>query len=183
MFHTNVVHTITIQIIRLINFSRSRAVWVKMWKVILNQTGRSALCVVDNLGDSRTRNINIYCFSRQHWLREHVALLRYTYSASCVPCYVPMLCISAVCSVYSAPFVIMCSSALILSSLAVTAVRFELWYHFSTWALRAQYQYTCTNRYSTHVHVRIYSVEKYMFISGKAGNVCFKAVELELTGR
>jgi len=59
------------------------------------------------------------------------------------------------CSVCRAPSVIMCSSALILPSLAVTAVQFEMLYHFSTRALRAQYQYTCTEgSVSVHMHNR-----------------------------
>jgi hypothetical protein len=40
-----------------INFSRNHAICVIMWKIMLNQTGQSALCVVDNLGVSRTQNM------------------------------------------------------------------------------------------------------------------------------
>jgi len=88
---------------------------------------------------------------QQHWLREHIEQLRYTNSASSVPCCVPLLCTCTVCSVYRVPSVIMCSSSLILQSLAVTAVRFEMRYQFSTCALRAYYQYRCTTICRTHV--------------------------------
>ena len=119
------------------------------------QTGHRMFCMLDNYGDSRTYleyEIHIV-LPLQQWLRERNAQLRYTYSASYVPCYVRLLCTSTVCSVYRVPSVIMCSSTLILPSFAVTAVRFEMRYHFSTRVQRAQYQYTCTTRYSKHVHV------------------------------
>jgi len=81
----------------------------------------------------------IVAFPRQHWLRERTSLLRYTYSFSPVPCYVLLLC--TMCSVYRVPSVILCSSALIQPSFfAVTAVRFEMWCHFSTRELRVYYQ-------------------------------------------
>jgi hypothetical protein len=60
------------------------------------------------------------------------------------------------CSVYRAPSMIMCNSALMLPHLAVTAVLFEMRYHFSTHALRAQYQYTCNNRCLTSVCIWTY---------------------------
>ena len=40
-----------------INFSPNHAIYAIMWKTMLNQTGQSALCVVDNLGVSRTLNM------------------------------------------------------------------------------------------------------------------------------
>ena len=86
------------------------------------------------------------------------------YSASSVPCYVRYLCTYTLCSVYRAPSVIMCSSALILQSLAVTAVRFEMRYQFSTGALRAQNQYTCTTTYRTNVRLIRFSVEMFYII-------------------
>jgi len=58
----------------------------------------------------------LIAFSRQLWLRQHTNVLRYTLSASSVPCYFRLLCISTVCSVYRVPSVIMCSSTLILPS-------------------------------------------------------------------
>jgi len=58
--------------------------------------------------------------------------------------------------VYRASSVIMCSSALILQSFAVTAVRFEMGNQFSTRALRAQNQYMCTEgSESVHVHKHV----------------------------
>ena len=54
------------------------------------------------------------------------------------------------CSVFRVPSVIMCSSALILQSLTVTAVQFEIRYQFNTRALRAQCQYMCSTRCRTH---------------------------------
>jgi len=74
---------------------------------------------------------------RQQWLRERNTVLRYTCSVYSVQSYVPLLCTSTVFSVYRAPSVIMCSSALILPSFGVSAVRFVMRYHFSTRALTA----------------------------------------------
>ena len=42
---------------RLMSFSRNRAICVIIRKIMLNQTEQSALCVVDNLGVSRTQNM------------------------------------------------------------------------------------------------------------------------------
>jgi len=39
--------------IPLIKFLRNNEIYMILWKIMLNRTGHSALCVVDNLGDSR----------------------------------------------------------------------------------------------------------------------------------
>ena len=44
-------------VFRLMNFSRNRAIYVTMWKIILNQAEQIALRVVDNIGVSRTQNM------------------------------------------------------------------------------------------------------------------------------
>ena len=109
-------------------------------------------------------------FPWQQWLSERIALLRYKKNALSVACYARYLCTCTLCYVYHAPSVIMCNSALILQSLAVTAVRFEMLYQTSTRALRAQNQYTCTTTYRTNVRFRRYSVENlYIFFSEKFG--------------
>jgi len=38
---------------RLIKFLRNGVIYMILWKVMLNQTGHRALCVLYNLGDSR----------------------------------------------------------------------------------------------------------------------------------
>jgi len=123
-------------------------------------------CYVTEVTHSQYVILNI--FPRQQRLRERNALLRCTYSASSVPRYVRLLCTCTVCSVYRVPSVIMCSSTLILPFFAVTAVRFEMRYHFSTHALRGQYQYTCTTRFNKHVHVRTYFVVTLYVILAKS---------------
>ena len=75
-----------------------------------------------------------------------------------VSCYVRYLCTCILCSVYRVPSVIMCSRALILQSLLVTVVHFEMRYHFSICALRALYQFTCNTRCRTHVYMCTYCV-------------------------
>jgi hypothetical protein len=111
--------------LRLINFSRNRAVCMIMWKIMLSRKGtaRFACCIIKvTHTNTHTRThtpsdyITLNGFPRQHWLRERTTVLRYTYSACTVPCYVRLLCTSTVCSVYRVPSVIMCSSALILPS-------------------------------------------------------------------
>jgi len=102
------------------------------------------------------RVFNIYCISRQHLLRKRIELLCYAYSVSSVQCYVPLLCTFTVCSVYREPSVIICSSALILPTLSVIAVRFEMQYLFCTRALRAQCQYKCNTMCGTQVFIRTY---------------------------
>ena len=104
------------------------------------------------------RICNIYCFSTQHCLRKNIEMLRFMYCVSTVQCYVPLLCKSTGCSVYRAPSVKMCSSALILQSLAVTAVRFEMRYQFSRRALIAHCQYTCNTMCCSHVFMCTYCV-------------------------
>ena len=47
-FSYKVVEKIKPHVLRLINFSRNRAVCVIMWKVKLSQTGYSAVCMLDN---------------------------------------------------------------------------------------------------------------------------------------
>jgi len=120
----------------------------------------------------------------QKLLRERIALLRHRYSASSVPYYVRYLCTCTLCSVYRVPSVILCSSALILQSLAVTAVRFELRYQFNKRALRAPNQYTCTNTYRTNWRLRRNSVETLFIFSAKRfENIWLKTVESEMSQR
>jgi len=86
--------------------------------------------------------------------------------------------------VYRVPSVILCTGALVLQSLAVTAVRFELRYQFSTFALRVQNQYTCTTTYRTNVHLRRYSVETlYNFLAKSLENIWLNIVEREMIQR
>jgi len=47
-FSYKVVEKIKPHVLRLINFSRNRAVCVIMWKVKLNQTGHRAVCMLGN---------------------------------------------------------------------------------------------------------------------------------------
>ena len=123
-------------------------------------------------------------FPLQQWLRERNALLRCTYSVSYVQSYVRLLCTCTVCSVYRVPSVIMCSSTLILPSFAVTAGRFEILYHFSTRLLRDQCQYTRTTRYSTHVHLRKYSVKiLYIILRKMLENTRLETVKQKMSER
>ena len=123
------------------------AVYVLTWKITYSKQAkvRFACCITEG---THWDYVMLIVFPRQQWLRERKALLRCTYSASYVPCYVRLLCTCTVCSVYRVPSVIMCCSTLILPSIAVTAVCFEMRYYFSTRALRVDCQYSCTTRYS-----------------------------------
>ena len=101
-----------------------------------------------------------------------------------VSCYVRYLCTCILCSVYRVPSVIMCSCALVLQSLAVTAVRFDMRYQFSTRELRAQNQCTCTTTYRTNVRLRRYFVETlYIFLAKWLENIWLKIVEKEISQR
>ena len=105
-------------------------------------------------------------------------MLRYTYSVSSVPFYVPSLCTSTVCSVYRVLSVIMCSSVLIPPSSRGNCS--------AVWdAVSVQYtctegsvSVTCTSRYRTHVYVRTYSVEiLYVILAKKRENMWLKSVK------
>ena len=50
-----VVEKIKPHVSRLMNFSKNRAIYVIMWKIMLSQTGHIAVCMLDNWGDTRTR--------------------------------------------------------------------------------------------------------------------------------
>jgi len=130
------------------------AVYMIMQHVMSIRSGRSALWMLDNVGDSHTYSEYVIhiVYPCQHWLRDLNALLHCTYIVSSVPCYSQLLCTSTVCSVYRVPSV-MCCSVLILPTFVVTAVRFVMWHtsvhvhwglSISKRALRSQYQYTCT---------------------------------------
>jgi len=123
-------------------------------------------------------------FPWQQCLSECIALLRYRYSAFSVPCYARYLCTCTLCSVYRVPSVIMCSSALILQSLAIIVVRFLMRYQFSTRALRVQNQYTCTITCRTNVRLWRYSVETlYNFLAKRLENIWLKTVETKMSQR
>jgi len=128
--------------------------------------------------------VTLIVFPLQKLLRESIALLRHRYSASSFPHYVRYLCTCTLCSVYRAPSVILCSSALILQSLAITAVRFEMRYQFRTRALRAQNQYTCSTTYWTNVSLWRYFVEiLYIFSAKRLENIWLKTVERKMSQR
>ena len=85
---------------------------------------------------------------------------------------------------YRVPSVIMCSSALLLLTFAVTTVRFEIQYQFRTRALRAQNQYTCTTTYRTNVRLRRYAVEALNnFLVKGLENMWLKTVERKMSQR
>ena len=103
-------------------------------------------------------------------------MLRYTYSVSSVPFYIPSLCTSTVCSVYRVLSVIMCSSVLIPPSSRGNCS--------AVWdAVSLQYtctecsvSVTCTSRYRTHVYVRRYCVEiVYVILAKRRKNVRLKS--------
>ena len=98
-------------------------------------------------------------------------MLRSTYIACTVPCYVRLLCTSTVCSVLS---VIMCSSALILSSFSGNCS--------AGWDT-ASLQYTCTEgpepirrttKYCTHVRVTTCFIR---FLGKRRENIWLKTVK------
>jgi len=95
---------------RFINFSRNRAVWVIMWKIMYSQTGHCAICVLDSRRDSRTRNIKYLFLFHGNSVNAS--------TTQCLFCirYAWFLCTSAVCSVYRVMSVIMCGNALVRPS-------------------------------------------------------------------
>jgi hypothetical protein len=89
------------------------------------------------------RICNTYCFPQQHWLRERTTML--TLYVQCLYCTTLLSMSVQICSVFCVPCTV-CDNVQCAAvrwychSLAVTTVRFEMRRHFSTRALKAQYQ-------------------------------------------
>jgi hypothetical protein len=153
--------------LRLINYSRNHAVCVIIGKQCwASQTTARFACWIIKVTHTHTHTHTrphtkhthtvyvTHCFSTQHWLRERTTVLRYTYIASTVPCYVRLLYKCTVCSVYSVP----CTEGRwYCYPFAVTAVRFVMRCHFSTRALSVSVSHVHHQTPHTHVRVRSYS--------------------------